>query len=277
MRVQFHLRHFTGDTDTFHIARVTIHSRYDLSLHCHDYAELFWVESGSGYHIINGEKVPLGPGSLVMIRPDDEHTFSSSKEGLTVMNIAFPAVTLAHFYNRYFNHSSSYFWTDNKLPYHTSIGIENIRSISQKAEIIWKHSRTNFQLDTLLLFIFGVITDNQTLETNEKAPVWLSKAVQDYASPRLFKQGVAGFANLCEKNTDHVNKVVRAAYQKTLTELVTELRMLFAAKQLSMTNVPIKVICDDCGFANLGHFYKTFRSIYHQTPVTYRKLNQTIV
>jgi len=277
MHNQFHLQHFTGNEDTFHIARVTVHSRHDLSLHNHDYAEIFWIESGSGYHIINGKQVLLNPGSLVMIRPDDEHTFNSSQTGLTIMNVAFPADTLTYLHSRYFTNTSSYFWINDPLPYHITLDMDAIKNISQNAEKIWRHTRSKFYLDTLLLFIFGLIADDKNLERNSNAPAWLLQTVQRYNTPQCFKQGARGFAALCQKNIDHVNKVVRLAYEKTLSELVTELRMSFAAKQLSMTNAPIKLICDDCGFNNLGHFYKTFKSIYGQTPVAYRESNQTII
>jgi AraC family cel operon transcriptional repressor len=277
MKTQFRLRQFIGDEDSFHIARVTIHSHYDLSLHCHDYAEIFWIENGNGYHIINGKKMPLSPGSLVMIRPDDEHTFASSSAGLTVMNLAFQTETLDYFRNRYFADFQSYFWINTTLPYHTLMDMTLIKQISQKAEKTWNYKKSKFYLDSLLLFIFGLIAANKDLAVNNQIPAWLSSAIQEYASPPLFKQGINGFAAICEKNIDHVNRVVRASYNKTLSELVTELRMAFAAKQLSMTNAPIKVICNDCGFTNLGHFYKTFKAAFNQTPIAYRQTNQTII
>lgn len=277
MKTQFRLRQFINDEDSFHIARVTIHSRYDLSLHYHDYAEIFWIEDGHGFHIINGEKVPLSPGSLVMIRPDDEHAFTSSGAGLTVMNLAFRTETLDYFRNRYFVDSQSYFWINTPLPYHTLLDMTLIKRIAQKAEKTWNYKKSKFYLDSLLLFIFGLIAPNKDLEVNNQIPAWLSSAIQEYTTPQLFKLGTNGFAAICEKNIDHVNRVVRASYNKTLSELVTEIRMSFAAKQLSMTNTPIKVICNDCGFTNLGHFYKTFKAAFNQTPIAYRQTNQTII
>lgn len=277
MATRFLLRQFIGADDAFHIARVTIHSRYDLSLHSHDYAEIFWIENGNGFHIINGQKIPLKPGNLVMIRPDDEHTFASTSVGLTVMNLAFPADTLDYLRERYFADHNSYFWINTPIPYHVLIDMALIRRISQKAEKTWKYKKSKFYLDTLLLFIFGLIAANKDLEIDSQAPVWLHNAIQEYTTPELFKQGANGFAALCEKNIDHVNRVVRTAYNKTLSELITELRMSFAARQLSMTNNPIKVICNDCGFTNLGHFYKTFKEAFNQTPTAYRETSQTIV
>ena len=277
MKTRFLLRQFIGDEDSFHVARVTIHSRYDLSLHDHDYAEIFWIENGNGYHIINGQKIALSPGHLVMIRPNDEHTFTSSSAGLTIMNLAFRVETLDYLRNRYFADSSSYFWINAALPYHIFMDLALIKRISQKAEKIWKYKKSKFYLDTLLLFIFGLIAANKDLEVSSEAPVWLHNAIQEYITPELFKQGATGFAAICKKNIDHVNRVVRAAYNKTLSDLINEQRMTFAAKQLSMTNTPIKVICNDCGFTNLGHFYKTFKEAFNQTPIAYRQTNQTIV
>lgn len=212
-----------------------------------------------------------------MIRPDDEHTFSSASAGLTIMNLAFPAETLHYFRERYFRNYNSYFWTGTELPYHVPMDMALIRRISQKSEKTWKYKRSKFYLDTLLLFIFGLIAANKDLLPDNQVPVWLYNAIQDYTTPELFKQGANGFAALCEKNIDHVNRVIRSAYNKTLSNLITELRMSFAARQLSMTNNPIKVICNDCGFTNLGHFYKTFKEAFNQTPTAYRKTNQTIV
>jgi AraC-like DNA-binding protein/quercetin dioxygenase-like cupin family protein len=277
MGTRFLLRQFISNDDSFHIARVTIHSRYDLSLHNHDYAEIFWIENGNGFHLINGQKNPLKPGTLVMIRPDDEHTFTSTSAGLTIMNLAFPAETLDYLRSRYFTDYASYFWINTTLPYHVLMDMALIRRISQKAEKTWKYKKSKFYLDTLLLFIFGLIAANKDLEIDNQIPVWLHNAIQDYTTPELFKQGANGFAALCEKNIDHVNRVIRTAYDKTLSELINELRMTFAAKQLSMTNNPIKVICNDCGFTNLGHFYKTFKQMFNQTPTAYRETNQTIV
>lgn len=108
-------------------------------------------------------------------------------------------------------------------------------------------------------------------------PLWLFNAIRKYNNPEQFARGVAGFVALCERNTDHVNRVVRLHFYKTLTDLINEFRMRYAVTQLAITSMPIKEICSNCGFRNLGHFYKTFRQIYHQTPSEYRKLNQLIV
>ncbi|MBO9730644.1 MAG: helix-turn-helix domain-containing protein [Chitinophaga sp.] len=246
-------------------------------MHNHDYAEIFWVEAGSGTHLINGQKSTLKPGHLVMMRPDDQHTFTGSKQGLTIMNLAFSMDTLSHLRDRYFADSHSYFWSTNFLPYQTTLDMALIKTISQNAERVWKFQQSHLYLDSLLLLIFRLVDGNDSVSDDQQIPSWLSNAIQDFFTNELFSQGPRGFAELCGRNIDHVNRMVRKYYDKTLSDLVTTLRMNFAAKQLSITNVPIKTICSDCGFNNLGHFYKTFRDIYHLTPSQYRRQHQTIV
>lgn len=77
----FELSGFLHPGETFHMARVNIVSRQDLSFHTHDYAELLWIEKGAGYHLVNGERQRIGPGDLIMIRPQDAHTYAAPTKG----------------------------------------------------------------------------------------------------------------------------------------------------------------------------------------------------
>ena len=90
----FKLSYFLSANEKFHIARVNITSSQDLSLHSHDYAEILWVEKGTGIHHVNGHQFRLSPGDLIMVRPKDRHTFSSSGKGIVIVNVAFPVETL---------------------------------------------------------------------------------------------------------------------------------------------------------------------------------------
>lgn len=44
----FRLSDFLRGDEKYHIARVNLTSRHDISLHYHDYAEIAWIEKGSG-------------------------------------------------------------------------------------------------------------------------------------------------------------------------------------------------------------------------------------
>src|SRR5690606_12215600 len=109
------------------------------------------------------------------------------------------------------------------------------------------------------------------------APAWLIPAIKKYNRTDYFKSGVSSFVELCERNSDYVNRVIKELFNQTLTEFVNDIRIKHAADQLILTNVPIKLIAHLCGFDSLAHFYKQFRIRYGQTPLDYRQLNQGIV
>lgn len=273
----FKLSYFLSANEKFHIARVNITSSQDLSLHSHDYAEILWVEKGTGIHHVNGHQFRLSPGDLIMVRPKDRHTFSSSGKGIVIVNVAFPVETLDYFRQRYFEWSNLYFWTTGMFPFQMRLSRDIVKRLSSRAEEAMKYGRSKIQLDSLLLFIFRQITANEKVEDSSEIPVWLFNAIQKFNSPEFFIQGIAGFVTLCDRNIDYVNRIVKLHFHKSLTDLINEFKMQYATTQLSITSMPIKEICTNCGFRNLGHFYKIFRSVYNQTPYEYRRINQLIV
>jgi AraC family transcriptional regulator, transcriptional activator of pobA len=50
--------------------------------HRHDYHELVWTKEGSGSHLLDGEPVPVRPGSITLIGRGSVHVFERA-EGLT--------------------------------------------------------------------------------------------------------------------------------------------------------------------------------------------------
>ena len=157
----FKLSYFLSANEKFHIARVNITSSQDLSLHSHDYAEILWVEKGTGIHHVNGHQFRLSPGDLIMVRPKDRHTFSSSGKGIVIVNVAFPVETLDYFRQRYFEWSNLYFWTTGMFPFQMRLSRDIVKRLSSRAEEAMKYGRSNIQLDSLLLFIFRQITANE--------------------------------------------------------------------------------------------------------------------
>ena len=66
---------YISSEETFHIFRITHGINNPLGLHTHeDFAEVFFVESGEGFHMVNGERIRLQPGVIAFIRPEDKHT-----------------------------------------------------------------------------------------------------------------------------------------------------------------------------------------------------------
>src|SRR5690242_3034553 len=98
--------------EAYHVNRAQMRGRNPCPVHCHDFAEIFWIESGEGIHDINSEHQPITRGAFFFIRPDDEHGFRSpAKAGFTLVNVAFPLDTVAFLRHRYFLRETRFFWS----------------------------------------------------------------------------------------------------------------------------------------------------------------------
>ncbi len=263
--------------DVFHIVRRTITADENLDYHDHDYAEIFWIKEGSGIHIINGEKHIIEKGTLCLVRPQDTHTFISTgnNTGLVVTNIAFYLESLKLFKDRYFPESETFFWTKDIMPYMVHLNTDQLNDISSITDYILSKKRDYIHLDIIILHIFRMLTESFGEKAND-IPHWLAIALEQYSTPQLFREGVPGFVALTNRTTDHVNKIIKQHLNQTLTETVTKIKMNYAAQRLTMTNVPIKTICYNCGFNAIGHFYKVFKKYNGMTPNEFRAINHKV-
>jgi AraC family transcriptional activator of pobA len=47
--------------------------------HRHDYHELVWVRDGSGHHVVDGERIPVQPGTAMLIGRGQVHVFEEAR------------------------------------------------------------------------------------------------------------------------------------------------------------------------------------------------------
>lgn len=66
-------------------------------------------------------------------------------------------------------------------------------------------------------------------------------------------------------------KYFKKVTHKTFREVVIDYRLNFATNQLIHTNNPVAQICFDCGFNDVAHFIRTFKSKMDMPPLKYRK------
>ncbi|MCU4177056.1 AraC family transcriptional regulator [Carboxylicivirga sp. N1Y90] len=265
-----------NEKEAFHVARTTISSQNDLRMHKHGFAEVFWIKSGRGIHVINGNEIPIEKGTLCLVRPEDNHTFklSKSKDNLVITNIAFYKESLSCFRNRYFPNSKSYFWSTDQLPFTVLLDTDQLNELSAITDRLLSQSRNYLNLDSIMIHIFKLISK---IESNqEHLPHWLAYALENFVTPELLKEGTPAFVNLTQRSVDHVNRVLKKHLKQTLTETIIKARLQHASQQLIMTNSSIKSICYSCGFDSISYFYRTYKKYTGLTPAEYRKKNHKV-
>jgi AraC family transcriptional regulator, dual regulator of chb operon len=242
-------------------------------LHDHTFYELFWVVEGVGRHLINGEECPLEAGTLVLVRPTDAHGFTNlhGQPPLRFINMAFrPALWSSlkrrhpQLRGRWFDEPSHHA-REHRLD---RIRLERLRHLSADLDADQRDELTTEAFILSLLALLGRFTKQQE---QGGPPAWLAEARRRMQEPRYFAGGTRAFARLAGCSPEHLAREVKRRYQLTPTDIVNEARLTHAASRLASSNLSILEIIAECGFENLGHFYKIFQVRYGTTPSRYRR------
>lgn len=241
-------------------------------LHTHDFHELYWVEEGEGFSITNGERRPLAPGMLVLVRADDVHGFSAARDGGAVrfVNVAFPRALWDGVRRRHFAGRDVFFAAlDHRNREWRLDEAELVRLRALAADLAAGHCGS-LQAEAFLLGVLARLSAMEERSLADDMPAWLADALARIREPRHFAAGAPELARLAGKSPEHVARAARRHLGKTPTDLVNEARLDHAARQLCTTDRPVADIIADCGLGNVGHFYKLFRARHGASPERYR-------
>ena len=70
-----------------------------------------------------------------------------------------------------------------------------------------------------------------------------------------------------------LNRKMRALLGVTPAEFLKESRLSKAASLLSTSDLTVKDIALECGFADMNYFGKCFKATHNMSPTAYRKLH----
>jgi AraC family cel operon transcriptional repressor len=268
---QLRFSRFVPRDRCYHVARQAYASGRRCRMHRHDFAEVFWVERGRGWHGLEGGRERIETGDLVLIRPRDAHGFGVSRgETFTMVNVAFAAPVLEHLRRRYFGPARRWLWSEGSRPAKLRIAPEEIARLSAQADqLATAHPQRRLDLEAFLLNLLQVAT--RAHAPDDERPVWLREALADLARhPERLAEGPRALASTAGRSLEHLNRTLVKHAGKTTTELINDLRLDRSAAKLRMSTQSILDVALDCGFGNLGYFYRCFKARYGMTPRAYR-------
>lgn len=250
------------------IARHRYRAGEGWGLHDHDFAEVFWVESGSGVHRINRREVPLATGDVVFMRPSDQHASIAGDDGMAIINVSFLPRAVAAIAKR---HRATWPWGRGVLPHQVHLRPDRMERLHAWTIELSRRQSTPLDLECFLLDLTRVSGEPGALSPAERLPVWLQDALAVFADPRHLASGVPGLARLADRGVAHLNRVVRRCTGSTATDLVCGLRLDRAAAELRLGDAPVAEIAAAVGLPNQGYFYQCFRTRFGTTPDRYRR------
>ncbi|NQT58196.1 MAG: AraC family transcriptional regulator [Bacteroidetes bacterium] len=268
------LKSFLSGDDYYYIHRDAPSVHGSPGIHRHSFCEVFWIEKGTGIHLLNGTRYPLKKNHLCIIRSFDSHTFYS-KSGLQLVNIAFPNESLESLSQRY-----NYRFTDRHLSSLQWVLPDNLfDQINDLLSKLLSRENTKFNLELFLMNLFSALeeTNKDILQTKEKpesktsAPAWIQDFFNLLTVEKNLSLPIESLSDMIGFSREHLSRQIKKYYKTTPSQLITEARVRFAKKQLTMTSVSILDIALSCGFSSLSQFYKIFKSATGFTPSAFRK------
>ncbi len=235
-------------------------------LHQHDYYEFTIVLTGRYYQEINGKKVLLERGDFVFI-PIGSHHQSFYDFGVTrILNVGISKAFFDKHYlpllPAYFVASQVYALKNEFLSY-----IESVIS-----SLNFRHTEFNEFIEIVTFNVVNRLRHYRDDRIEDDMPLWLKDAIDGmHDKSRFGENALANMVQLSGKSQEYLTRATRRYYDKTPMQIIHDIRINFAKKQLEITNYSVTDIAFDAGYSSPSLFIKTFKKITSLTPNSYRK------
>ncbi|MGN0999181.1 MAG: AraC family transcriptional regulator [Faecousia sp.] len=105
-------------------------------------------------------------------------------------------------------------------------------------------------------------------DENEDAVEKVERYIREHIAEEL---SVKNLADMVYVGTDHLTRIFKKRYGKTVTDYILEQRMNLAGELLKDQRLTVTMVSDAVGFGNYSYFTEQFKRAYGKTPREYRK------
>ncbi|HGN1707232.1 TPA: transcriptional regulator ChbR [Providencia rettgeri] len=250
---------------TFH---VFIYNKVESAsgLHQHDYYEYMIVLTGRCYQIINGKKVLLERGDFVFL-PIGSHHESAYEFGPTrVLNVG---ISKSFFDKHYLPLLPSCFVASQGYQLKSEF-MAYIESVI--ASLNFRDSEFNEFIELVTFNVVNRLRHFREKSMRDDAPQWLKSTLEEMHDISMFSESaLQNMITMTGKSQEYLTRATKRYYGKTPMQIINDIRINFAKKQLEITNYSITDIAFESGYSSPSLFVKKFKELTSLTPSDYRK------
>ncbi|MFD1551251.1 AraC family transcriptional regulator [Putridiphycobacter roseus] len=241
--------------------------------HKHDFYLIILFTKGSGKHEIDFETYQVKPGTLFILKPGEMHYWELSDD-----IDGFVFFHTKDFYDKRYVTSSlkdfAFFASFQSSPIihvseATQLQLEGLMLElvleSQKNELLkWE------KIHALITMVYISISREYIPTYKVKSVVYLKKVrefedvIESNFKSIKFAKEYAAMLNITEK---HLNRVTKACFNKTSTQLISERIMLEAKRMLMHSEYNVNQISEALGFNETSYFIRFFKKHTGLTPL----------
>lgn len=258
--------------------KIIIHnsSAVQITKHWHRALEIDFTIHGEGDYLTSGHKTHLSDGDFIIINSGEVHGVENigpgnARRSITIL-IPFefltellPKINHLYFVSQIPNQETTLkVKTELMSIYRLWINQESQENI---IEILG-----HFYLLIALLIKNYVVPKKNTICFNDARKQGKVKDIINFLSAN-YQEGLTlgEIADHFGFSRAYLDRLFKTEVQTSLIHYLQLIRLQHAYDLLVNTDLPVAVIADQCGFANVRSLQKIFKDVYDTTPSTYRK------
>ena len=264
------------------------HDRFiKFNKHKHDYLEMMFVYSGKINQVIEGEKLVIERGEILLLDMNVEHSIEAAGED----DIAINVLIKKEFFDWIFmsqiadndlisNFVVEAIYGKNKfrqyIHFKTS---ENDKVCNFMIQILMEYYDKKNGMETairayMILLFNELLRDYKKYLTSEmvsKIDSTISTEILNYINKNYKVITLKSMADHFSYNPDYIGKLIKKVIGRNLTELIKEKKIKEAEYLLHNTKMSVIEVITEVGYSNVSYFYRQFKDQVGVTPDEYRR------
>ena len=237
------------------------------SPHKHNaYLELVFLTKGDGIHGIDFKEYKIQPPQLFIINKEQVHFWDISSEPEGYVLIIKPVSLENHL-------RSDLIYSIQQLTAFDELQFKNIETLTSLFMLLEKEVklRENFKLINALLYaLLEAILFNGTKEASPLSPSLFQKFISEIEKHNFQYTSIKVLAEAFHTTPQNLNIICRKEIQKSASDLLANLVLNEAKRQLIYTSKSSAKIAADLNFSDASHFSKYFKKHTGSTPNQFR-------
>ena len=250
--------------------------------HTHDYVEMIYMCAGSTVHYMNGERIMLQTGELLLLGPHTTQEIEPAGEG----DIAVNFIILPEFFDkslamlgtedtplRRFILDSLCHGAESSRYFHFKVAdvlpVQNLVENMLWTLVFGAPNKRQINQTTLGLLFLQLLNCTDRISCKNEAQEDMVR-LHRYIEENIRTASLSEAAELLGYDIYHLSRQIRQKTGKTFLDIVQEKRLLQAVFLLENTALQVAEVSLEVGYENTSHFHRLFKARFGCSPKQYR-------